>query len=83
MACIGGILLWVAFNMVKPVQIKKILKINKFHSFLMIYTAITVILFGFLFGVVSACVIYGVLFKFLDKQHDNEIGSVKKNPIGV
>ncbi len=81
MACIGGILLWVAFNMVKPVEIKKILKINRFHSFLMIYTAITVILFGFLFGVVSACIIYGVLFKFLDKQHDDESGSVKEKPI--
>jgi len=67
MACIGGILLWVAFNMVKPVEIKKIWNDNRFHAFLMIYTAITVILFGFLEGVLSAMVIWGVLHKKLDK----------------
>lgn len=66
MACIGGILLWVAVNMVKPVEIKKVWNINGFHAFLMIYTAATVIIFGFLFGVVSAMVVWGVLFKFLD-----------------
>ncbi len=67
MACIGGILLWVSFNMVKPVEIKKIWNGNWFHAFLMIYTSITVIVFGFLGGVVSAMVIWGVLHQFLDK----------------
>ena len=67
MACIGGILLWVAFNMVKPTEIKQVFAHNWFHASLMIYTAIMVIVFDFLTGVLSAMVIYGVLFKFLDK----------------
>ncbi len=67
MACIGGILLWVASNMVKPAEIKQILAENRFHAALMIYTAVMVILFDFLTGVLSAMFIYGALFKFLDK----------------
>ena len=78
MACIGGILLWVAFNMVKPVEIQKIWNLNRFHAFLMVYTCVTVIVFGFLPGVLSATLIYGVLCKFLDtpssgKTQANEI----------
>ncbi len=67
MACIGGILLWVAFNMVKPTEIKQVWAHNWFHFALMIYTAGMVIIFDFLTGVLSAMVIYGVLYKFLDK----------------
>ena len=67
MACIGGILLWVAFNMVKPTEIKQVWLHNWFHFFLMIYTAVMVIVFDFLTGVLSALVIYGLLCKFLDK----------------
>lgn len=67
MACVGGILLWVAFNMVKPTEIKRIWSLNPFHAFLMTYTAVTVIAFGFLTGVLSAMVIYGVFYRFLDK----------------
>jgi len=67
MACIGGILLWVAFNMVKPTEIKQVWAHNWFHFALMIYTAVMVIVFDFLTGVLSAMVIYGVLYKFLDK----------------
>ncbi len=67
MACIGGILLWVAFNMVKPTEIKQIWAQSWFHTGLMTYTAIMVIVTDFLTGVLSAMVIYGVLFKFLDK----------------
>jgi sulfate permease, SulP family len=67
MACIGGILLWVAFNMVKPAEIKQVWAHNWFHFGLMIYTAIMVTFFDFLTGVLSAMVIYGTLYKFLDK----------------
>ena len=67
MACIGGILLWVAFNMVKPKEIKLVWNHNWLHAGLMIYTAVMVIVFDFLTGVLSAMVIYGLLFKFLDK----------------
>lgn len=67
MACIGGILLWVASNMFKPAEIKEVLAHNKFHASLMIYTAVMVPLTDFLTGVLSALILYAVLFKFLDK----------------
>ena len=40
MACIGGILLYVAFNMVKPAEVKQVLAHNRFHIALMVYTAV-------------------------------------------
>jgi MFS superfamily sulfate permease-like transporter len=71
MACIGGILMWVAFNMVKPTEIKQVWAHNWFHFGLMVYTALMVIVAGFLTGVLSAMLIYGVLFRFVDKNgHD-------------
>lgn len=76
MACIGGLLMWVAFNMVKPAEIKQVLAHNKFHVCLMIYTAVAVILTDFLTGVLTAMLIYGVLFKFCDKpasMHEQEL----------
>jgi SulP family sulfate permease len=74
MACIGGILLWVASNMFKPAEIKEVLNHNKFHAGLMIYTAVMVPMTDFLTGVLSALVLYAVLFKFLDKpvKHEEE-----------
>ena len=70
MACIGGVLLYVANGMVKVSEIKGILALNKFNIFLMIYTAAMVPLIGFMVAVVSAIFIYLVLFKFLDKKAD-------------
>lgn len=67
MACIGGILLWVASNMIKPAEIKEVLRHNKFHASLMTYTAIMVPVTDFLTGVLSALVIYFVARKFLDR----------------
>lgn len=67
MACIAGILLWVATNMVKPKEIKEVWKHNKFHASLMVYTAVMVPFTDFLTGVLSALIIYAVLVKFLDK----------------
>ncbi|HKB01122.1 MAG TPA: SulP family inorganic anion transporter [Gemmataceae bacterium] len=67
MACIGGILLWVAVNMVKPKEIKQVWAHNWFHTGLMAYTAVMVIAADFLTGVLSAMAIYLVLFKVLDK----------------
>jgi SulP family sulfate permease len=60
MACIGGILLWVSFNMIKPAEIREVMAISRFHTWLMIYTAVMVVLVGFLPGVLSATVIYGI-----------------------
>src|SRR5262245_4927011 len=67
MACIGGILLWVSVNMVKPKEIKQVWAHNWFHTGLMAYTAIMVIVADFLTGVLSAMAIYLILFKFLDR----------------
>ncbi|MSP59540.1 MAG: hypothetical protein EXR72_04210 [Myxococcales bacterium] len=58
MACIGGILLYVAMNMVKPAEVTEVLHMGRGHVLLMLYTATTVILTDFLTGVLSALAIY-------------------------
>lgn len=68
MACIGGILLYVASGMVKVREIKEVLGMNKFHIALMIYTAAMVPLFGFMAAVVSAIVIYAIAYRWLKKE---------------
>jgi sulfate permease, SulP family len=67
MACIGGILLWVASNMVKPSEIREVWKHSRFHAALMIYTAVMVPVTDFLTGVLSALILYAVLYRFFDK----------------
>lgn len=68
MACIGGILLYVASGMVKPAEVKQVLVHNRFHIGLMAYTAVMVVVTDFLTGVMSAIIIYALLYKFLDKK---------------
>lgn len=75
MACIAGILLWVAGNMVKPAEIREVWKHNRFHVWLMVYTAVMVPLSDFLTGVLSALILYAVLRPFLD-----EPAGVRKKP---
>lgn len=70
MACIGGILLWVASNMIKVSEIKEVINHNRFHALLMTYTAIMVPVTDFLTGVLSALVIYFLLYRFLDKSSE-------------
>lgn len=77
MACIGGILLWVATNMIKPAEIKEVLTEGRFHTFLMIYTAIMVPLTDFLTGVLSALVIYGVGSLVINKRQANAYRSAQ------
>ena len=61
MACIGGILLYVASGMVKWKEVQEVLDSkSKFHFWLMIYTAIMVPLTGFLPAVLSAIVIFAL-----------------------
>jgi MFS superfamily sulfate permease-like transporter len=67
MACIGGILLYVATAMVKPAEVKQVFAHNQFHIALMAYTAVMVVLTDFLAGVLSAIVLWGALTRFLDK----------------
>jgi MFS superfamily sulfate permease-like transporter len=68
MACIGGLLLYVASGMVKPAEVKQVLHHNKFHIGLMVWTAVMVIATDFLVGVLSAIFLYAVLHKFLDSK---------------
>ncbi|MCW5983466.1 MAG: SulP family inorganic anion transporter [Bryobacteraceae bacterium] len=67
MACIGGILLYVATAMVKPAEVRQVLAHNPFHVGLMVYTAVMVVITDFLTGVLSAVVIWALLHRFLDK----------------
>jgi MFS superfamily sulfate permease-like transporter len=53
--------------MVKPAEVKQVLAHNPFHISLMVYTAVVVILTDFLIGVVSAILIWGLLYRFFDK----------------
>ena len=61
MACIGGIMLWVASNMIKVSEIKHVWSTGWFHSGLMIFTAVMVPMTDFLTGVLSALIIYAAL----------------------
>jgi SulP family sulfate permease len=73
MACIGGILVWVASNMIKPSEIKEIKHAGKFEFSMMIYTAVMVPMTDFLTGVLSALVIYFVLKFVFKKKEEQEI----------
>jgi SulP family sulfate permease len=61
MACIGGILVWVASNMIKPSEIREIKSHGRFEFAMMLYTAVMVPLTDFLTGVLSALIIYFVV----------------------
>jgi SulP family sulfate permease len=63
MACIGGILVWVASNMIKPSEIKETKHEGKFEFSMMLYTAVMVPLTDFLTGVLSALIIYFIIKK--------------------
>lgn len=75
MACIGGILVWVASNMIKPSEIKEIKHAGKFEFSMMIYTAVMVPMTDFLTGVLSALVIYFIVkyaFKKMGKKKTSQ-----------
>lgn len=80
MACIGGVLLFVAFNMVKPAEVRQVWTHNWFHIGLMLYTAVMVTVTDFLTGVLSAIILYGVLFKFLDRPAHQP---AEEKPVGT
>jgi SulP family sulfate permease len=75
MACIGGILLFVAFNMVKPAEIREVLHQDRFHTFLMVYTAVMVPVTDFLVGVLSALVIYALGRRFFEAPRSEEVSN--------
>jgi SulP family sulfate permease len=66
MACIGGILFYVAHGMVKKTEVREALSKNKFHVFLMCFTAIMVPVFGFMAGVMAAIMVYVLLWRIFD-----------------
>jgi MFS superfamily sulfate permease-like transporter len=80
MACIGGILLYVAVSMVKPAEVKEVLASNRFQIFLMGYTAIMVAVTDFLTGVVSALAIWIVLGRWLDTRQRDKVSPQEKEP---
>ncbi|MEY4540794.1 MAG: hypothetical protein RLZZ306_2551 [Bacteroidota bacterium] len=61
MACIGGILIWVASNMIKVSEIKEVKHLGKFEFSMMVYTAVMVPVTDFLTGVLSALIIYFIV----------------------
>jgi SulP family sulfate permease len=75
MACIGGILVWVASNMIKVSEIKEIKAHGKFEFAMMVYTAVMVPLTDFLTGVLSALIIYFVV-KYAFKRRGLKSSSV-------
>jgi sulfate permease, SulP family len=68
MACIGGILLYVAYGMVKPKEVKEVLGMSRFHVVLMVYTAVMVVITDFLIGVLSAIALYAALYRFFGRR---------------
>ncbi|MDZ7933619.1 MAG: SulP family inorganic anion transporter [Emticicia sp.] len=72
MACIGGILVWVASNMIKPSEIKEIKHLGKFEFAMMLYTAVMVPLTDFLTGVLSALIIYFVVKYAFKKRAESD-----------
>jgi MFS superfamily sulfate permease-like transporter len=68
MACIAGILLYVARGMVKKREINKIVSMNNYHIILMCVTVIAVPLFGFMSGVVTAIILYAVFYRLFEKK---------------
>ena len=72
MACIGGILVWVASNMIKPSEIKEIKHAGKFEFSRMLYTAVMVPVTDFLTGVLSALIIYFIVKKFFQRKIAND-----------
>jgi len=72
MACIGGILVWVASNMIKPAEIIEIKHLGKFEFSIMLYTAVMVPLTDFLTGVLSALIIYFVVKYAFGRRNPKE-----------
>lgn len=73
MACIGGILVWVASNMIKPHEIKEVKAHGKFEFAMLVYTAVMVPLTDFLTGVLSALVIYFVVKYAFKRKRKNKV----------
>lgn len=89
MACVGGLLLYVASNMVKKHEIQVVLKSGKLNTFLMGYTAVMTVATDLCVAVLSACAIFYLLrlivsahLPHLDLRHlahpDMSVSSLKE-----
>ena len=79
MACIGGILVWVASNMVNLAEIIEVEKKGKFEFTMMIYTAVMVPATDFFTGVLSALIIYFTTKYIYRKQKMSKILRSRKS----
>jgi SulP family sulfate permease len=61
MACVGGLLIYIAFNMVKPDEIRIVFQQGRFQTFLMLYTAVVTVCTDLMLAVASACVLHVAL----------------------
>jgi SulP family sulfate permease len=77
MACIAGILLWVASNMVKPAEIAEVWRTGRLNSFIMVYTAVMVPVTDFLTGVLSALIIYACVRPFVPREGEQVADDAK------
>lgn len=72
LACIAGILFWVASNMIKKKEVQEVMAKGRFHVVLLVYTAVAVPMTDFLTGVLSALAIYFVLRRFFESRPTEE-----------
>jgi MFS superfamily sulfate permease-like transporter len=68
MACVAGVLVYVAYGMVKPSEVALINKSSRLDRFLMIYTAVMVPFTDFLTGVVTALLLWLVLRRLAERR---------------
>jgi MFS superfamily sulfate permease-like transporter len=68
MAFVGGLLMYVASNMVKAHEVKLVIKSGVLHTFLMCYTAVITLLADLSVAVVSATVLYYCIKITLEKH---------------
>lgn len=83
MACIAGILLWVASNMIKKPEIKEVMAQGRFHTAIMVFTAIMVPVTDFLTGVIAALVAHFGLRKFFDSNARISNAPTELAPLGA
>jgi SulP family sulfate permease len=83
MACIAGILLWVATNMIKKHEIDEVLAQGRFHTAVMVFTAVMVPLTDFLTGVISALILHFALRRFFGQKSEVVKEPSTLTPVGV
>jgi MFS superfamily sulfate permease-like transporter len=79
MACIGGILMYVAHGMVKRNEVKGILGSTGFHIALMLYTAVMVPIVGFMWAVVSAIILFAILNRWFGDKQKTQVQDPKQS----